>query len=155
MYCTVYRCLHQSETCVSNTAWCRHTEVFATWRVLAQLGIVPGYWGFCRHREYPPMSESPLTRQGLPPVLADLVRFYCNSIQKKYHHKQVPHPPVNSYPQPPFGLVASQRPESNKQGWCLWQRNQHLVVPQRVAGMTSLSHVLQEEAGELVWVLLQ
>ena len=23
------------------------------------------------------MSESPLTRQGLPPVLADLVRFYC------------------------------------------------------------------------------
>ena len=25
------------------------------------------------------MSESPLTRQGLPPVLADLVRFYCNS----------------------------------------------------------------------------
>ena len=49
-----------------------------TWRVLAQLGIVPGYWGFCRHREYPPMSESPLTRQGLPPVLADLVRFYCS-----------------------------------------------------------------------------
>ena len=48
-----------------------------TWRVLAQLGIVPGYWGFCRHREYPPMSESPLTRQGLPPLLADLVRFYC------------------------------------------------------------------------------
>ena len=27
------------------------------------------------------MSESPLTRQGLPPVLADdLVRFYCNYI---------------------------------------------------------------------------
>ena len=23
------------------------------------------------------MSESPLTLQGLPPVLADLVRFYC------------------------------------------------------------------------------
>ena len=50
-----------------------------TWRVLVQLGIVPGYWGFCRHREYPPMSESPLTRQGLPSVLADLVRFYCIS----------------------------------------------------------------------------
>ena len=23
------------------------------------------------------MSESPLTQQGLPPVLADLVKFYC------------------------------------------------------------------------------
>ena len=28
---------------------------------------MPGYWGFCRHREYPPMSASSVTRQGFPP----------------------------------------------------------------------------------------
>ena len=63
-------------TCVSIPAWCRHTKVFAdmestraTRHSAGVLRFLPG--------EYPPMSVAPLTRQGLPPVLANLVRFYC------------------------------------------------------------------------------